>query len=83
MLAKNDDPALLSDLRAQCLDSLVEMARWHNPGHAFEYRELLGKLAGFDEQQIHKPIMGGDVDQLVAAAEQSVSPQLHSRRPAH
>ncbi len=34
-LTKSRDPNLLSVLRRDALDSLLEMARWRNPGHAY------------------------------------------------
>jgi hypothetical protein len=54
------DPNLLSQLRAETLDSLIEMAQWHDPGHADAYRELLGKIAGLRDDHIRELIMPRD-----------------------
>src|SRR5262249_11470712 len=67
-LTEAHHPRLLSELRTQALDSLLEMARWHNPGHADLYRELLGRMAGFDEHRIHDLIDRGEIETLIAAA---------------
>ncbi|HEV3316413.1 MAG TPA: hypothetical protein VG488_05565 [Candidatus Angelobacter sp.] len=67
-LTETRDPKLLSELRAETLDSLIEMARWHNAGHADPYRELLGRIAGLDEDSIHDLIANGDVDMLISTA---------------
>jgi hypothetical protein len=71
-LARNGDARLLSELRSRALDSLVEMARWQNPGHADPYRFLLGKIAGLSESRIKNLIASGDVGDLISAAEKTV-----------
>jgi hypothetical protein len=61
-------PQLLERLRTEALPSLIEMARWHNSGHANAYRKLLGRIAGFDEARIEQLIASGRVDEIIAAA---------------
>lgn len=68
-LAQSRDPKLVSELRGEALDSLVEMARWHNLGHAGPYRELLGIIAGFDDHKIHQLIATGKTEELIESAE--------------
>jgi len=51
-LAVSRSPQLLERLRTNALPSLIEMARWGNPGHAYSYRVLLGRIAGLDETRI-------------------------------
>lgn len=67
-LSETRDPQLLAKLRAEALDSLVEMARWQNLGHAGAYREILGRIGGLDESRIHQLVSSGDVEALIAAA---------------
>ncbi|HKV95222.1 MAG TPA: hypothetical protein VJW20_21940 [Candidatus Angelobacter sp.] len=45
-LSKNRNPKLLQQLKSTALPSLVEMAKW-DPDHAYAYRVLLGRIAGF------------------------------------
>ncbi len=72
-LTRSRNNGLLHQLRAQALPSLVEMARWSDPGHAWEYRVLLGRIAGFGEDQIEQLIANGDVQKIIAAASASDS----------
>ena len=55
-------PRLLAALRAQALQSLLEMARWHSLGHASAARVLLGWIAGIEETRLQK--LAGDNDQV-------------------
>jgi thioredoxin reductase (NADPH) len=50
------DPNVLTLLRTEALDSLVEMARWRNPGHAGAALAILGRIAGIDEDSLNKLI---------------------------
>lgn len=63
------DPKLLAALRAQALDSLLEMARWRS-GHAFAARMILGRMAGLEEARLLK--LAGDnaqVDVILGAVQ--------------
>jgi hypothetical protein len=62
---------LLERLRTTALPSLIEMAQWENPGHAYSYRVLLGRIAGLDEAQIQNLIASSKVNEIIAAARQS------------
>ena len=42
------------------------MARWENPGHAYAYRVLLGRIAGLDENQTQQLIEKGRVEIIAA-----------------
>ena len=55
-------PKLLAALRAQALESLLEMARWRSPGHAYAARVLLGRIGGIEETRLQK--LAGDNDQV-------------------
>jgi hypothetical protein len=50
---------LLKRLRAEALQSLIEMARWRNACHAYAYSTILGRIAGFDEARIEQLIQSG------------------------
>lgn len=69
VLTASRSPQLLVRLRTQALRSLIEMARWKDQGHAYAYRAMLGRIAGFDEAHIEELIQKGKVDEIVAAAE--------------
>jgi HEAT repeat protein len=58
----------LDQLRKQALPSLVEMARWKNPGHAFEAYFLLGRIAGLDESAVRQAWTRGEREQVIARA---------------
>jgi hypothetical protein len=76
-LTKYGDPGLLSNLRSQALDSLVEMARWHDLGHADPYRFLLGRIAGTNPDRIQQLVEHGKVEDLVSAAEHALPTKSH------
>jgi hypothetical protein len=57
------EPKLLAALRAQALESLLEMARWRS-GHAYYSRVMLGRIAGIEETRLLK--LAADNDQLDA-----------------
>ena len=66
-LTKSRDPKLLARLRSEALVSLLEMARWHNPGHAYSARILLGRIAGIDEARAERLAHADNADELINA----------------
>jgi hypothetical protein len=52
MLTISRPPTLLRMLRLRTSDSLIEMARWRELGHAQSARFILGRIAGIDENQL-------------------------------
>jgi len=54
------DPELLAQLKREALDSLAEMARWENPGHAQPAFNILGRVAGMTEAEIGVAWAGND-----------------------
>ena len=62
---------LLDQLRAQALDSLIEMAHWRSYGHAYAFRILLGRIAGIEETRLQNLVDTGQVEQIVKALQQS------------
>ena len=63
---------LLERLRTTALPSLIEMAQWENPGHAYSNRVLLGRIAGLDETQIQNLIATSRVNEIIIAARQQL-----------
>ena len=66
-LTKTRDPKLLAQLRSEALLSLVEMARWSNPGHAYNARILLARIAGIDEARAQKLAFADNADEIIKA----------------
>lgn len=67
-LTSSGDSKLLSALASQSLDSLVEMARWKDKGHALAYRIVLGRIGGLDEKVSEEMANQGRTEELIAAA---------------
>lgn len=69
-LSEQRTPKLLAALRAQALQSLLEMARWRSPGHAYYARVLLGRMAGIEETRLQKLALDNrQVDLIIKAVE--------------
>ena len=64
-LTNGRDPKLLSLLRADALDSLIEMARWRSVGHAEAALTILGRIAGIDEDLLDKLIEAGQAETII------------------
>jgi POTRA domain, FtsQ-type len=62
------DPAILSELHQKALPSLIEMARWKSSGHAVASFFLLGRVAGFPEDEIKAAWERGDRASFIEAA---------------
>lgn len=67
ILTAQRDPQLLACLREQALTSLVEMARWSYPGHAYGARLMLGRIAGIDEKTLIAMVGKQEVDPIINA----------------
>jgi hypothetical protein len=63
----NHDPAVLAEIRAKALPSLVEMARWKAISHAQPAIFLLGRIGGMSEDDIQAAIDRGDRQAVIAA----------------
>ena len=68
VLTAQRDPQLLTCLREQALTSLVEMARWSNPGHADSARLILGRIAGIDEKTLTAMVERREVKPIIKGA---------------
>jgi len=64
-LTKSRDPKVLTLLRTEALDSLVEMARWRSTAHAYAALLILGRIAGLDEDSLTKLIVAGQADTII------------------
>jgi hypothetical protein len=67
ILTEGRDPKLLAQLRAQSLDSLIEMARWRNPSHAYAARIVLGRVAGIGEKRLQQLLHDNQVETVIKA----------------
>jgi len=67
VLSSHRSPELLHILRAEALESLLEMAHWRNRGHAADARMILGRIAGIEERRLEQLAEAGDVDTIVKA----------------
>ena len=63
------DSALLAQLKAKALPSLVEMARWRSPGHAMASFIILGRIAGIPESEIFAAWQSGRREEIIRAAQ--------------
>ena len=67
-LTDSRHPALLAQLRARALPSLVEMARWTNPGHAMGAFVILARMAGMDDGAAFQAWRAGEREAVIARA---------------
>jgi len=58
---------VLAKLRANALDSLIEMAMWHEASHAYFARMVLGRVAGIPEKRLQELAGNGPPEAIVAA----------------
>ena len=64
-LTEKRDAAVLSRLRQRSLPSLIDMARWKNPGHAFASFFILGRIGSLSEEEIQKSWDNGNRSLLI------------------
>jgi len=67
-LTAGRDADLLGKIRSDALDSLVEMASWRGPSHAFFARMVLGRVAGIPEDRLKELAWNGPASAIVDAA---------------
>jgi hypothetical protein len=68
-LSTSRDPRLLALLRDRSMPSLVEMARWHELGHAGAALMMLGRIAGMSDPDITAALAKGDREAIIRAVE--------------
>ena len=71
VLSDTRNRKLLGRLRSQALESLIEMARWQDPGHAQSAGMLLGRIAGIDEDRLQQLVASGQVDVIIKALQKT------------
>ena len=59
---------LLVKIRSVALDSLIEMASWRRPSHAYFARMVLGRVAGLPEDHLKRLAWNGPVEAIIQAA---------------
>lgn len=64
-LTKRREPRVLSLLRSDALDPLIEMARWRSDSHAYWAVIVLGRIAGLDDDVIGKMMMAGEKEKII------------------
>jgi hypothetical protein len=64
-LTDKRDPSSLALIRARALDSVVEMARWHDLQHALPGFILAGRIAGLTDKQIETAWVNGDREAVI------------------
>ena len=67
-LTESRDPDTMALLRQRALDSVIEMARWHDLEHALPAFILAGRLAGLDEKQIQDAWVAGNREPVIEKA---------------
>lgn len=67
ILTDTRDAGVLGQLRERALPALIEMARWKTLGHALPAYVLLGRVAGWTEEQIQESWSRGDRESVIAA----------------
>ncbi len=65
-LTTTRETKLLEELRADALESLLEMARWRNIGHAEAALTILGRIAGIEEETLNRLIDAGQTSTILA-----------------
>ena len=79
-LTDSRDPAMLAEIRERAIDSVVEMARWHDLEHALPPFILAGRLAGLSEEDIQAAWVSGNREAVIKKAiEAAKKPSLPER----
>ncbi|HEY1107449.1 MAG TPA: HEAT repeat domain-containing protein [Opitutaceae bacterium] len=67
-LTAKRDPALLRALRERALPVLSDMARWRSEGHAYPAIRILGRIAGWTDEEVAHAVNDDRIEKLIAAA---------------
>ncbi len=70
-LTASRDPKLLAQLRREAMPSLVDIARWKNEGHARPGLTILGRIAGWDDEEVDAAWSNGEREKVIEAAQTS------------
>lgn len=77
VLTRSRHRPLLQRLRSEALKSLIEMARWDDPTHAYAYQVFLGRIAGLNEEQIRQLVEQKKVEKIISAVLGNNTPAQH------
>jgi hypothetical protein len=64
-------PRLLQLLRRRASESLLEMARWRERGHAQSSQLILGRIAGIEEHRLQELVGSNNIDPIIEAFSRS------------
>jgi hypothetical protein len=67
VLTRQRNPRLITCLRKEALTSLIEMARWSYPGHAYSARLMLGRIVGLEEKTLIGMLERQEVEPIINA----------------
>jgi hypothetical protein len=67
-LTESRDPAMLAALVARAFDSIVDIARWTNPGHAMAGVFMLARIGGISDADAFAMYERGEKEKIIAAA---------------
>jgi len=68
-LTATRDAALLAQLRARALPSLIEMARWKNSGHALAPFLILARIVGVEDGEAFQAFQSGERETVIRRAQ--------------
>jgi hypothetical protein len=71
-LTEKRDAELLDLIRRKATPTLIEMAQWKNEGHAGMPFLILGRIAGFSDDEIMRALMTGKRKNLIAEAQKKL-----------
>ena len=69
------NPVLLDEIRRAAVPSLVEMARWSNPGHALGAYFLLARVVGVPDSEAFDAWSTGEREKIIVRTEALRSPR--------
>ena len=67
-LSESRDPGLLAKLKKEAMQPLIDMARWKNEGHAMPGLLILGRIAGWSDEEVRAAWGRGERERVIAAA---------------
>ena len=67
-LTGSRDPGLLAKLKKEAMQPLIDMARWKNEGHAMPGLLILGRIAGWSDDDVRAAWGSGQREKVIDAA---------------
>jgi hypothetical protein len=80
-LSASRKPTLLDELRTESSESLIEMARWCNPGHALGPYMILARIAGIDDSEAFQAWQEGEKETMIRRAQALLAEISQLRQP--